>query len=52
MRPAYCDRGRVQINCELPDIDGADMFPRYYMDVGRAREEFNAFLRYRLWRLR
>ena len=49
-RPAYCDRGHWQVNVELPDIDNADGFPRYYMSRTVAVSETEAFLRWRLWR--
>lgn len=49
-RPAYCDRGHWQINVALPDIDGADSFPRYYMSRKVAISETEAFLKWRLWK--
>jgi len=51
-RPSYCDRGHWKMNCELPDLDAADRFPRYYMNLNRAKEETEDFLRWRLWKIR
>jgi hypothetical protein len=51
-RPYYCDRGRYIFRSELPDLDGADGFPRYYMDYSAACAEITAWLRWRLWRAR
>jgi hypothetical protein len=51
-RPPYCDRGRWWFKCDLPDLDGADGFPRYYMSLAVARLEIIAFLNWRLWRRR
>lgn len=48
-RPSYCDRGHYQLGVDgILDIDGADMFPRYYMSLGRAVEEAESWLRWRL----
>jgi hypothetical protein len=47
-RPHYCDRGHWQVNVDLPYIDGADGFPRYYMDRTRAIAETEAFVAWRL----
>jgi hypothetical protein len=49
-RPDYCDRGRWAFNCELPDLDAADAFPRYYMSLVRAFDEASDWLRWRLWK--
>jgi hypothetical protein len=49
-RPHYCDRGRYAVNCNLPGIDWADSFPRYYMSREVAVSETEAFLKWRLWR--
>ena len=49
-RPHYCDRGRFRVLCDLPDIDAADAFPRYYMSEATMRAEVIAFLNWRLWR--
>jgi len=51
-RPSYCDRGHWKVLCELPYIDGADGFPRYYMSKDTAMRETEAFLRWRLWKER
>jgi hypothetical protein len=51
-RPHYCDRGHFIVKCNLPDLDGADCFPRYYMSKEVAKSETEAFLRWRLWRQR
>lgn len=51
-RPSYCDRGHWQLNIELPGIDGADGFPRYYMRRETAIQEAELFLRWRLWKER
>lgn len=49
-RPAYCDRGHFCAKVEgIPDIDGADSFPRYFMDLERAKSEMREWL---AWRLR
>jgi len=52
LRPHYCDRGRFKVLCELPDIDAADAFPRYYFQVVAMRVEIITFLNWRLWRRR
>lgn len=49
-RPQYCDRGHYKFMCELPGLDGADSFPRYYMDLKRAEAEIKAWLSWRLWK--
>lgn len=51
-RPRYCDRGHYQVNCNLPDIDGADGFPRYYMRRETAIQETEAWLNWRLLKIR
>lgn len=51
-RPDYCDRGRWIVKCELPGIDGSDGFPRYYMSYDSAVAEMDAWLRWRLWKIR
>ena len=51
-RPFYCDRGHWMFRCDLPDVDGHDGFPRYYMDLERAKDEIEAWLGWRLWRKR
>ena len=49
-RPAYDDRGHWKMQCNLPDIDGSDGFPRYYMSFEVAVGETEAFLKWRLWK--
>lgn len=51
-RPPYCDRGHWAINVELPDINGADAFPRYYMSRAVAVAETEAFIAWRLFKQR
>jgi hypothetical protein len=51
-RPAYCDRGHWRVLCELPDIDEQDNFPRYYMSREVAIAETEAFLRWRMFKIR
>lgn len=51
-RPAYCDRGRFKMLCDLPDIDAQDGFPRYYMTKATAMLETQLFLMWRLWKIR
>jgi hypothetical protein len=50
-RPAYCDRGRwlahVEVNSRDLNVDGQDMWPRYYFDLDRAKAEVEAWLRKR-----
>jgi hypothetical protein len=50
-RPAYCDRGNwlaqlhARAGSELAlDLDPADMWPRYYFDLERAKLEVVAWL--------
>lgn len=51
-RPHYCDRGHWEFNLMgLHDIDGADRFPRYYVDLETAVKEAEAFLRWRIWQV-
>lgn len=42
-RPDYCDRGRVLVHVEpkspLFCVDHADLFPRYFFDLARAKAE-------------
>lgn len=48
-RPPYCDRGHwIGKVFGVADIDGADAFPRYYMDEQRAKDELADWLRWRL----
>lgn len=48
-RPYYCDRGNWIANLHPTgklalEIDGADMWPRYYFDLERAKLEIEAWL--------
>jgi hypothetical protein len=48
-RPSYCDRGHFIANVfGVADIDGADSFPRYFMDLERAKLEMAEWLEWRL----
>ena len=48
-RPAYCDRGHWYAGVEgIGSIDGADCFPRYYMDFTRAQLELQDWLQWRV----
>lgn len=48
-RPHYCDRGHFIGKVQgIASIDAADLFPRYYMDVERAKGEMRDWL---IWRL-
>lgn len=48
-RPSYCDRGHWKANVDgIASIDGADAFPRYYMDLERAKLEMSEWLDWRL----
>jgi hypothetical protein len=47
-RPAYCDRGRWQFNSELPLLDAADGFPRYYMNFERAKAEAEEWSKWKM----
>lgn len=49
LRPAYCDRGNfiAKLHPEgkfALEIDGQDMWPRYYFDEQRAKLEVEAWL--------
>ena len=57
-RPAHCDRGRWLARLEVAalghrytptslHVDGADLWPRYYFDLDRAKAEIEAWLRCR-----
>jgi len=49
-RPGHCDRGRYVVTVSgLGDIDHADGFPRYFMDLERAKQEMTDWI---AWRLR
>lgn len=48
-RPGYCDRGRWLVVVDgIDDLDFADAFPRYFMDLEWAKAEMIDWL---LWRL-
>lgn len=48
-RPHYCDRGHwIARVSGLGDIDNSDAFPRYYMDLERAKVEMSEWLEWRL----
>ncbi len=48
-RPGYCDRGRYLVTVSgLGDIDFQDAFPRYFMDLERAKKEMAEWLGWRL----
>lgn len=51
-RPHYCDRGHyvLNINAHFLNLDIADMFPRYYMDLNVAKEECVKFLYWRIYK--
>lgn len=48
-RPSYCDRGRwIGKAHRIATLDGQDAFPRYYMDLSRAKLELQEWLEWRL----
>lgn len=48
-RPGYCDRGRhVVVVSGLGDLDEQDAFPRYFMDLTRAKQEMVEWIGWRL----
>ncbi len=48
-RPPYCDRGHFQsVTHQVPDIDDSDRFPRYFMDLERAKAEMAEWLAWKL----
>lgn len=51
-RPHYCDRGHWQVNVDVPDLNEADFFPRYYMNRAVAVAETEAFIAWRLFKAR
>jgi hypothetical protein len=51
-RPHYCDRGHFKAIVDVPNLDGQDAFPRYFMRFSSAVQEMEEFLRWRLWRVR
>jgi hypothetical protein len=54
-RPAYCDRGNFLANVELKEggdhlrlwLDSADGWPRYYMNLDRAKAEIEDWMKKR-----
>jgi hypothetical protein len=52
LRPAYCDRGHIQLLIEGIDLDGADSFPRFFFSFREADEHTRTFLKWRLWKER
>ena len=51
-RPAYCDRGHWYAKVfGMVDIDAADSFPRYFMDLERAKAEMREWLVWRFKRM-
>lgn len=52
-RPAYCDRGHIQLDINGPlGLDRCDSFPRYYTSFDVADMETRRFLKWRLWKER
>lgn len=48
-RPTYCDRGHFMSNTQGSlYIDEADSFPRYFMDLERAKLEMKEWLKWRI----
>jgi hypothetical protein len=48
-RPVYCDRGHYHAQVEgIPSIDHQDSFPRYFMNLDRAKAEMGEWLEWRL----
>lgn len=48
-RPAYCDRGHWYAKpVGMSWIDAAHGFPRYYMDLDRAKAELSEWVTWRL----
>lgn len=53
LRPAYCDRGHIQLNIDGPlGLDGHDNFPRFFFSFAEADHHTRTFLKWRLWRER
>ena len=53
-RPHYCNRGHYKGMVDLPDagLDHQDGFPRYYMSLQRAKDELEAFIEWRVHKIR
>jgi hypothetical protein len=51
-RPLYCDRGHFKAMVDVPNLDGQDAFPRYFMRFETAVQEMEEFIRWRLWGVR
>jgi hypothetical protein len=50
-RPAYCDRGHLQLNIDGPlGLDEQDRFPRYFFTFDEADKHTRNFLKWRLWK--
>ena len=48
-RPHYCDRGHWYAVVDgIGNLDDADAFPRFYMDLDRAKQELAEWLAWRL----
>lgn len=47
-RNNYCDRGHWKGMSDLPGLDSQDMWPNYYMSLGRAKAELEDFTKWRL----
>lgn len=48
-RPRYCDRGHWIAHCDgVLTLDSGDCFPRYYMDLERAKLELQEWLDWRM----
>jgi hypothetical protein len=48
-RPPYCDRGHFLGHVMgVPTLDHQDGFPRYYMNLDRAKAELEEWLQWRL----
>lgn len=53
LRPAYCDRGHIQLGLDGPlQLDGSDGFPRYFFSFAEADAHTRTFLKWRLWKER
>ena len=53
VRPAYCDRGHLQLLIDGHlNIDWADSFPRYFFSMEEATHHTKVFLKWRLWKYR